>query len=146
MAPSAVIEAVVSEMDAVRAPLTASDGIAVFLDVYRQVTALVAQRVSDGTFQDRAFTEALDVTFADIFLSVPRAIAAGTPVATAWQPLVQVRSAKLFPLQFALAGMNAHINHDLAVALVVTCKQRNRDPQSGTIHADFDRINDVLAE
>jgi hypothetical protein len=145
-APSAAIEAVVSEMDAVRAPLAASDGIAVFLDIYRQVTALVAQRVTDGTFQDPAFTEALDVVFADLFLAVPRAIAAGTPVATPWQPLVDARSAKLFPLQFALAGMNAHINHDLAVAVVDTCKERNRDPQSGSIHADFDRINGVLSE
>jgi hypothetical protein len=144
--PSAAIEAVVSEMDAVRAPLAASDGIAVFLDIYRQVTALVAQRVTDGTFQDPAFTEALDVVFADLFLAVPRAIAAGTPVATPWQPLVDARSAKLFPLQFALAGMNAHINHDLAVAVVDTCKERNRDPQSGSIHADFDRINGVLSE
>ncbi len=145
-APSAAIETVVSEMDAVRVPLPASDGIAVFLDVYRQVTALVAQRITDGTFEDPAFTEALDVTFADIFLAVPRAIAAGRPVARAWQPLVEARAARLFPLQFALAGMNAHINHDLAVAVVDTCRQRNRDPQSGSIHADFNRINDVLSE
>ncbi len=145
-APSAAIEAVVSELDTVRAPLPASDGIAVFVDIYRQVTALVAQRVADGTFQDPAFTEALDVAFAGIFLDVPHAIAAGTPVATSWSPLVEARAGRLFPLQFALAGMNAHINHDLAVAVVETCKQRNRDPQSGTIHDDFNRINGVLSE
>jgi hypothetical protein len=145
-ASSAAIDAVVGELDAVRAPLAASDGIAVFVDVYRQVTALVAQRVMDGTFQDPAFTEALDVVFADIFLQVPQSIAAGTPVAAAWQPLVEARAANLFPLQYALAGMNAHINHDLAVALVDTCAERNRDPESGSIHDDFNRINDVLAE
>lgn len=143
---SAAIDAVISTMDAVRAPLAASDGIAVFLDVYRQVTVLVAQRVMDGTFQDPAFTAALDVVFAGIFLDVPQAITAGKPVAGAWAPLVEARSVNLFPLQFALAGMNAHINHDLAVAVVDTCKQRNRDPESGSIHADFDRINGVLAE
>ncbi|NEN06570.1 hypothetical protein G3T36_11900 [Diaminobutyricibacter tongyongensis] len=142
----AAIEAVLSEMDAVLMPLPASDGIAVFLDIYRQVTALVAQRLTDGTFQDPAFTEALDVVFADIFLDVPRAIAAGQPVATAWQPLVDARAAPRFPLQFALAGMNAHINHDLALAVVDTCRQRNRDPQSGSIHGDFDRINGLLAQ
>ncbi len=145
-APSAAIEAVISELDAVRAPLPASDGIAVFVDVYRQVTALVAQRVEDGTFQDPAFTEALDVAFAGIFLEVPHAIAAGTPVATSWAPLVEARASQLFPLQFALAGMNAHINHDLAVAVVDTCKQRNRDPLSGSVHDDFNRINEVLGE
>ena len=145
-ATSAAIDAVVSKMDAVRTPLAASDGIAVFMDVYRQVTALVAQRVMDGTFEDPAFTEALDVVFAGIFLDVPHAIAAGKPVATSWEPLVEARAVNLFPLQFALAGMNAHINHDLAVAVVNTCKQRNRDPESGSIHADFNRINGVLSE
>jgi hypothetical protein len=143
---SAAIDAVLSAMDAVRAPLAASDGIAVFTDIYRQVTVLVAQRVMDGTFEDPAFTEALDVVFADIFLQVPQAIAAGKPVARSWEPLVDARALPLFPLQFALAGMNAHINHDLAVAVVDTCRQRNREPESGSIHADFDRINGVLAE
>lgn len=145
-ATSAAIDAVVSRMDAVRAPLAASDGVAVFLDLYRQVTVLVAQRVMDGTFKDPAFAEALDVVFAGIFLDVPQRIAAGTPVATAWAPLVEARAVPLFPIQFALAGMNAHINHDLAVAVVNTCKQRNRDPESGSIHADFNRINGVLSD
>ncbi len=145
-ATSAAIDAVANEMDAVRTPLAASDGIAVFVDIYRQVTALVAEHVMDGTFEDPTFTEALDVVFAGIFLEVPRAIAAGKPVATAWAPLVEARAVKLFPLQFALAGMNAHINHDLAVAVVDTCRQRDRDPESGSIHADFNRINGVLSE
>lgn len=144
--PSTPIGKVVGELDAVRAPLDESDGIAVFTDLYRQVTALVSVKVTDGTFQDPAFVEALDVIFASYFLAVPKAIAGGTTVPKSWQPLVEARGRKLFPLQFALAGMNAHINHDLAVAVVATCKVRGVDPNSGTIHADFDRINAVLAQ
>ena len=50
------------------------------------------------------------------------------------------------PIQLALAGMNAHINHDLALALVATCRARRREPESGSIHADFEKVNAVLAE
>ena len=60
---SAAIGAVVAEMDRVRAGLPRRDGIGVFIDVYRQVTALVAERVTDGTFADEAFIEDLDVRF-----------------------------------------------------------------------------------
>ena len=119
--PSTPIGKVVRDLDSVRAPLNAADGIAVFVDVYREVTALVAKRVTDGTFDDPDFIEVLDVVFAGYFLAVPKALAADKPVSKAWEPLVERRAMRLFPLQFALAGMNAHINHDLAVAVVERC-------------------------
>ncbi|MGU3647065.1 DUF5995 family protein [Microbacterium sp. C23T] len=143
---SSPIGKVVLELDGVRAPLPQTDGIRVFADVYREVTALVGRRVVDDTFADPDFIEHLDVIFANLFLDVPRDIAAGRDVSKAWAPLVERRSKRLFPLQFALAGMNAHINHDLAVAVVHTCRKLKRSPDSGSIHADFVKINKVLAE
>ncbi|MFF2370652.1 DUF5995 family protein [Agromyces sp. NPDC058110] len=144
--PKSPIGRVVADLDRVRRPLRASDGLAVFVDMYREVTALVGQRVAEGRFDDAPFIEELDVVFAGYFLAVPKAIAAGRPVPKAWDPLIDRRSARLFPLQYALAGMNAHINHDLALAVVDTCERRGLDPNRGTVHADFDRINGVLAE
>lgn len=144
--PATPIGEVVAELDGVRRPLGANDGVAVFVDVYREVTALVAKRVTDGTFEDPDFIEVLDVVFAGYFLAVPKALVAGKPVSKAWEPLIERRGARLYPLQFALAGMNAHINHDLAIAVVKVCAKKKRDPSSGSIHADFVRINDVLGE
>ncbi|MDX6276927.1 MAG: hypothetical protein QOJ72_1055, partial [Nocardioidaceae bacterium] len=46
------------------------------------------------------------------------------------------------PLQFALAGMNAHINRDLPFALVACWRELGVSP---TDQADFNRVNDVLA-
>ena len=144
---SEAIGAVVAEMDRVRAGLPRRDGIGVFIDVYRQVTALVAERVTDGTFADEAFIEDLNVRFAQIFLDVPRALAAGRPVSKAWEPLIERRRTRgVQPIQLALAGMNAHINHDLALALVATCRARRREPGSRAVHADFEKVNAVLAE
>ncbi len=43
-------------------------------------------------------------------------------VPLAWRPLVEQRAAAgIEPIQFALAGMNAHINHHLPLATVNTC-------------------------
>src|ERR1700738_5238460 len=49
------------------------------------------------------------------------------------------------PLQFALAGMNAHINRDLPVAVVTTCEEFKTSPDMGSHHADFERVNTILA-
>lgn len=123
------------------------DGLGVFLDVYRRVTERVGQRVVDGTFQDPAFTEELDVRFADLFLDVPEDLAAHRKVSRAWAPLVERRAVPgILPIQFALAGMNAHINHDLALAVVATCTARGVEPDDGSIRADFEKVNAVLAE
>jgi len=47
-------------------------------------------------------------------------------------------------MQFALAGMNAHINHDLPIAIVKTCEDLDTAPDQGTHAADFDKVNTVL--
>ncbi|MEZ0446723.1 DUF5995 family protein [Cellulomonas sp. ICMP 17802] len=147
MTSSAVITNVVAEMDRVRSGWSPHDGLGVFLDVYRQVTALVATKVTDRTFADRAFVEDLDVRFAGLFLDVPRDLAAHRPVSKAWEPLVERRTTPgLLPIQFALAGMNAHINHDLALAVVATCRARRSTPEHGSQHADFEKVNAVLAQ
>ncbi|WP_157732682.1 DUF5995 family protein [Cellulomonas sp. PSBB021] len=147
VAGSVALGRVVAAMDAEREQWPAGDGLGVFSDVYRQVTVLVARRVVDGTFGDPAFVEDLDVRFADLYLDVPRDLAARRPVNRAWAPLVERRAHRgIWPVQFALAGMNAHINHDLALAVVATCEARGTTPSARGVHADFERVNDVLAE
>ena len=62
-------------------------------------------------------------------------------------PLFAQRSRRgIAPLQFALAGMNAHINRDLPVALVTACRELGLDLGEGSAeHADFERVNALLA-
>lgn len=141
------IAVVIAEMDAARVGMPLEDGVGVFLDLYRQVTGQVQQCVTDATFRDADFVAHLDSVFAGLFLDVPRLAAAGQPVDYSWQPLVDRRSRpELLPIQFALAGMNAHINHDLAVALVRACVDRGVSPHTDGIHEDFEAVNEVLAQ
>ena len=147
MQGSVAIGRIVAAMDDERAAWRPEDGLGVFCDVYRQVTALAALRVTDGTFTDPAFVEDLDVRFASLFLDVPRDLAARREVSRAWAPLVERRSTRgIWPVQFALAGMNAHINRDLPVVLVATVGDDGRELRDGSDeHRDFLEVNGILA-
>ena len=47
-------------------------------------------------------------------------------------------------MQYAIAGMNSHIEHDLPLAVVDTCTARGLTP--GDVHQDYEAVNDVLAQ
>ena len=52
---------------------------------------------------------------------------------------------ELARIQFAMAGMNAHINHDLPYAIVSTCKSTHTTPAHGTPHyQDYTAVNSIL--
>jgi uncharacterized protein DUF5995 len=129
-------------MEAILSPLAPADGIACFTRLYLDVTRGVQERLAGVTFQDPAFMAQLDVQFADLFF------AAVQRPPHAWAPLFEARAEKgIAPLQFAFAGMNAHINRDLPVALVATCEAAGIGLEEGTPqHADYVRLNGVLAQ
>ena len=135
-------------MDELLAPLPRTDGVACFTRLYLEVTKGVDQRLRGVTFADPAFLARLDIAFADLFFAADQAFSSDPSQAPhAWAPLFESRSSRgIAPLQFALAGMNAHINRDLPVALVGTCTEfgitlEEDSPQ----HADYERINSLLA-
>ena len=51
----------------------------------------------------------------------------------------------VLPIQFALAGMNAHIAHDLPVAVVRTCRRLDATPHDAGVRDDYEKVNDLLA-
>ena len=138
----ATVEALLDRMRAVDASLVPDDGVRAFSQMYLRVTELVRDRVTDGFFTDPRFVTRLDIRFAGLYLDAVRAPAPNP----AWAPLFELRHAPgRLPIQFALAGMNAHINHDLPLAVVATCRELHRDPDSGSVHADYLRVNELLA-
>ena len=116
-----------------------------FARLYREVTESVAADVGTGTFVAATFLDRLDVVFADLFFA---AVDSPATIPSAWKPLFADRARRgIAPLQFALAGMNAHINRDLPVAIVTTCEERGVEPRRDSPeHADFERVNVVLAQ
>jgi hypothetical protein len=142
--PATTVAEVIARMEAIEAALPAADGLACFNRMYLQVTRQVNSRLGEGFFADPAFMTHLDVAFASLYFV---AADAGDPAAVplAWQPLVEQRAnAGIEPVQFALAGMNAHINHDLPLALVATCTSLATAPEAGAHFADYRKVDQLL--
>jgi hypothetical protein len=60
--------------------------------------------------------------------------------------LIESRAQTREPIQFALAGMAAHINHDLPIAVVRTCQEFKLAPDDDSaIHRDYQRVDGLLA-
>jgi len=139
---------VVTRLRAIEASAPSSDGVACFARLYREVTEGVAAQLDAHTFANGAFVEALDLGFAELFFTANAAFARDPrQVPHAWRPLFERRKRKdLTALQFAVAGMNAHINRDLPVALVATCRAMALDlREDSPEHADYLRVNALLA-
>jgi hypothetical protein len=143
------IAAVISRLRAIEASAPSSDGVVCFARLYREVTEGVRAELAELGFADSRFLEALDVRFAGLFFSALESYGRDPASApSAWFPLFAQRSRRgVAPLQFALAGMNAHINRDLPVALVTTCRELRLELADATPeHADFEHVNALLAQ
>jgi hypothetical protein len=140
------IKAVEARMAAIAKPLPEDDGVARFNELYLAVTVAVAAETGADNYRDAAFISRLDVIFADLYFAAIDDDAAGRPIPKAWEPLFDKRHTPgIAPLQFAIAGMNAHINHDLALSLVAISDERGFDLDTGTDqHHDYLAVNKTL--
>ncbi|MFC5803854.1 DUF5995 family protein [Streptomyces formicae] len=135
--------AVVERMRALRSCWPTTDGVAVFNRVYLSVTEELGRRIDRGEFPDRRAAVTLDVLFAERYLSAVATAAAGNRPPACWRPLFQYRRHPgVRPLQFAMAGINAHIGHDLALAVVDTCRTLGCEPAH--LEAAFEHVGEVL--
>lgn len=133
------MEAVLARMRALDERLPPHDGVAVFNRVYLTVTETLHRRIEYGAFPVPRRAETLGVRFAERYLA---AVEADRPPAC-WRPLLQHRRHPgVRPLQHALAGINAHIGHDLALAVVSSCRALDCEPR--VLEADFDRVGETL--
>ena len=147
--PPATVAEVITRMAAILDPLANSDGVACFTRLYLRVTEGVQARLEGLSFADPPFLADLDVRFANLYFAALDTASGADPseVPRAWAPLFEARSRRgIAPLQFAIAGMNAHINRDLPVALVASCQHSGVSPREGSPqHADYLRLNQLLA-
>ncbi|MFC7845585.1 DUF5995 family protein [Streptomyces sp. NPDC001046] len=137
------VDEVVDRMRALDAALPPRDGVAVFNRVYLAVTREVDRYVDTGRFADPCAAITLDVRFARRYLDAVEAAPDERRPPACWRPLLQFRRHPgVRPLQFALAGINAHIGHDLALAVVDACRALGCAPAE--LEDEFDAVGDLL--
>jgi hypothetical protein len=130
---------VVARLTDIETEIFLPDGVACFNMMYLRVTEAVRDALP--TFDNREFIERLDIVFAEFYFEAYAAAAAQAWVSKAWEPLFQRRAEHRMALQFAITGMNAHINNDLAHALVLTWRELGFD---SAMRSDYDKVNDIL--
>jgi hypothetical protein len=147
--PVTSIDQVVGVMTAIEGALPEADGVRCFNHLYLEVTRAVRTAIGQsGGFHDVPFLDRLDLVFAQLYFDMLAAAERdSSKVPPAWRPLLGTRStAGISPLQFALAGMNAHINRDLPIGIVRVFEALGGSPlQADDRHEDFKRVNDILA-
>ena len=141
------IAEVLTRMRAIDAALPQTDGVSRFNRLYLRVTENIAAKLGTAYFGDDAYIARMDVVFANYYFdALAKSDAGAIDAPRCWAPLFEARArAGIPPLTFALAGMNAHINHDLARTVFDLAFESGRGPERGSAeHGDYLRVNDVL--
>lgn len=139
------IDDVVATMRALDRRLPDGDGVKWFNFLYLEVTQAV--QADQAGWQDWPFLQQFDVVFARLYFDAVVSWERDPAVtARAWRPLFRARhDRRLARIQCALAGMNAHINHDLPLALGRLAEPDGRYPsRDGVRYGDFLHVNDIL--
>lgn len=144
--PPQTIPDVLQSLQAIDGLCVDEDGLKWFNRLYLEVTRAVAQRIDAGGFTDPVWFAQLDVQFARLYFSSLRSALTQAPCPGCWKAMFAVRSnTRIARIQFALAGINAHINHDLCLSIDATCRLTNTVPQHGTDHyTDYTSLNTLL--
>jgi hypothetical protein len=137
---------VIARMKSIDGLLEANDGLKWFNRLYLMVTDQVDLNPPGGAWQSPVWLTRLDVIFAGFYFEAVADFLGGTSVPSAWSALFEARHSEgVDRIQFALAGMNAHINHDLALALLATDAELNVVPApGGPEFADYQSVNALL--
>jgi hypothetical protein len=142
---------VITEMTALGQSIQAAkgpaDGVACFNRLYLRVTQSVdAALGGQNFFALPTAMHRLDVIFAQLYFDAVAALDAEADVPRCWNALFRARDKEDTPsLEFVLAGMNAHIDHDLACALLSQWEEAgNRPSRTSPDYNDFTKVNAIL--
>ena len=118
--------------------------IGYFVALYERVTSNVRHALIAGNvFDDGPRMETLDVVFANRFIEAWEQHVAGQKPTASWGAAFSwLEDPGPLVVQHLMLGMNAHINLDLGIAAATVAPT---PAQLDALHADFNRINDVLA-
>jgi hypothetical protein len=151
--PVSGINGVLKRMRALDKRLRPDDGVRWFNRLYLEVTERVAAELDKAAGKRPTFLERLDVVFANAYFEALDAAGASSKLPKsyphhAWKPLFESRSRlDIAPIQFALAGMNAHINFDLAIGIDQTCAAIGTQPRRGSAeYKEYVGVNKLLKE
>ena len=144
------IPEVIAVMDRIDRALPEQDGLKWFNLLYRTVTERVAEDLDAGLWLAPRWLERLVVVFADLYFdAIERHLGGVESAPEVWRALFDRRRRPgVAPVQYCLAGINAHINRDLPVAIVRAWEaERTTDwSRYSREYRDYNRVSELLDE
>ena len=138
------VKGVAQELERIERELPRTDGVKWFAWLYADVTRAIVKLFDGGQLKAPDFMAELVIRFGDAFsASVARPDAAPP----AWHPLFERRhDPRVAPLQFAMAGLNAHVGSELPVGLADVAQERSIDlARARAEHDDWTKVNSTIA-
>jgi Family of unknown function (DUF5995) len=127
---------------------TPSNGIYWFNKFYLMVTERVLARTSADHSEASKFVQRLDIEFYGYYQQTLCLTPDQNPVGVAWEPMFERRDDRvILPIFFGFAGVDAHINGNLAAAIVDTLRAMRYPcfPVPGSAeHRLFTALNPIL--
>ncbi len=123
--------------------LSRRDRRGVFVTAYLEITRAIGAALEEDIFDDPVWTGRYLVCFANLYRKALLACESGELAAMpkSWRIAFDAaRDGSGLVIQHLMLGINAHINHDLALAL----GEVGIDPERPRRYADHTRVNDVL--
>jgi hypothetical protein len=138
------VHEVARELERVERELPRTDGVKWFAWLYADVTRAIVQLFDEDQLETPDFMADLVIRFGDRFIG---SVADPATAALPWQPLFQLRhDPRVAPLQFAMAGLNAHVGSELPVGLADVAQSRGIDlDHAEPEHDDWTKVNAVIA-
>jgi len=137
----------IDELRRLENSLSAGNGVKWFVRLYHEVTEALALELTAGDLEDPVFLELLVLVYGNSVLNVcADAEQRSARIARAWAPLFERRhDQRVAPLQFAIAGLNAHTNHDVPIGLVHACRSTGIAPEpDGPQYRDYMKMTALL--
>jgi hypothetical protein len=134
------IQAILDELP----PSRAKNRVSAFNALYLKITRRVEDALRDGVNQPE-FLELLDVEFAKrYFAALDLWNNDNDDTPDVWEVLFKrAGDLRMSRLMAAMLGVNAHINHDLSLALIATWNETGA-PDDERIHPDYLLVNEIF--
>jgi hypothetical protein len=139
------VKEVAEALDRVQRRLPPTDGVKWFAWLYADTTRAIVRLFEDDELQSPEFMSDLVVHFGNTFLA---SVEHPSKAPRAWQPLFERRHDRaVAPLQFAMAGLNAHVGAELPVGLADAARRLDIDlSHADAEHDDWTKVNSTIAE
>jgi hypothetical protein len=144
------IPEVIEVMDRIDRCLPERDGLKWFNLLYKTVTERIARDIDAGFWQAPRWLIRLDVVFAELYFdAIERYLQDAESAPRVWCALFDRRwNVGIARVQYCMAGVSAHINRDLPVAIVQAWEAEGttdyglRSPE----YHDYNRVSELLEE